>query len=80
MSVVSEISLSRNVAMHGISSISAKNESNLLEFSMSFCISYIVIFKGKLEHMDHVWVTSGLLSGSSGSTSMTHFQPLLVAI
>ena len=42
-------------------------------------MSFYITFKKKTlacgSQVGHMWVTSGLLSGSSGSTGVTHFQP-----
>ena len=34
-----------------------------------------LLLKRKLQHEGHMQVTSGLFSGSNGSTGATHFQP-----
>ena len=46
-----------------------------LIFSMSFYITFKKKTLACGSQVGHMWVTSGLLSGSSGSTGVTHFQP-----
>ena len=49
-----------------------------------FLRSCYITFKKKTSmcgsQVDHMWVTSGLFSGSSGSTGVTHFHPCLYTI
>ena len=46
-----------------------------LIYSMSFYITFKKKTLACGSQEGHVWITSRLLSGSSGSTSVTHFQP-----
>ena len=50
---------------------------NLWHCSISkiFHVMLATLFlKRKFPHVGHMWVTSGLFSGSNGSSGMTHFQ------
>ena len=55
-------------------------KSMALFYIKNFSCHVTLLLKRKLQHVGHkwviaMWVTSGLFSGSNGSTDVTHFQP-----